>query len=129
MPAIAVSGALNANITAFRRGPTRRSPANKKEQKKHFLLFSFPCFVIHYPRMKKQTQAIDVLVNLVDWMMNNNREALVPAFDALKLDADTIFDSFDLAYGDEESDDMKEHLVPLHRVNQELRAMGVDVEE
>jgi hypothetical protein len=85
--------------------------------------------VIDYPRMKKQTQAIDVLVNLVDWMMNNNREALVPAFDALKLDADTVFDAFDLAYGDDESDDMKDHLVPLHRVNQELRAMGVDVEE
>ena len=79
--------------------------------------------------MKKQTQAIDVLVNLVDWMMNNSRESLAPAFDALKLDADTIFDAFDLAYGDEESDDMKDHLVPLHRVNQELRAMGVDVEE
>lgn len=79
--------------------------------------------------MKKQTQAIDVLVNLVDWMMNNNREALVPAFDALKLDADTIFDAFDLAYGDEESDDAKDHLVPIGRVSQELRAMGVDVEE
>lgn len=79
--------------------------------------------------MKKQTQAIDVLVNLVDWMMNNSRESLAPAFDALKLDADTVFDAFDLAYGDEESDDMKDHLVPLHRVNQELRAMGVDVEE
>jgi len=79
--------------------------------------------------MKKQTQAIDVLVNLVDWLMTNDRAALVPAFDALKLDADTIFDAFDLAYGDEESDDMKDHLVPLHRVNQELRMMGVDVEE
>ena len=79
--------------------------------------------------MKKQTQAIDVLVNLVDWMMNNSRESLAPAFDALKLDADTIFDAFDLAYCDDESDDAKDHLVPLHRVNQELRAMGVDVEE
>lgn len=85
--------------------------------------------MIDYPRMKKQTQAIDVLVNLVDWMMNNNREALVPAFDALKLDADTVFDAFDLAYGEDEENDTKEHLVPLHRVNQELRMMGVDVEE
>jgi len=79
--------------------------------------------------MKKQTQAIDVLVNLVDWMMNNNREALAPAFDALKLDADTVFDAFDFAYGEDEESDTKEHLVPLHRVNQELRAMGVDTEE
>lgn len=79
--------------------------------------------------MKKQTQAIDVLVNLVDWMMNNNREALAPAFDALKLDADTIFDAFDLAYGDDESDDAKDHLVSIGRVSQELRSMGVDIEE
>ena len=79
--------------------------------------------------MKKQTQAIDVLVNLVDWMMNNNREALAPAFDALKLDADTIFDAFDLAYGDDESDDAKAHLVPIGRVSQELRSMGVDIED
>lgn len=79
--------------------------------------------------MKKQTQAIDVLVNLVDWMMNNNREALAPAFDALKLDADTIFDAFDLAYGDDESDDAKDHLVPIGRVSQELRSMGVDIED
>ena len=79
--------------------------------------------------MKKQTQAIDVLVNLVDWMMNNNREALAPAFDALKLDADTVFDSFDLAYGEDDEGETKEHLVPLHRVNQELRMMGVDTEE
>lgn len=79
--------------------------------------------------MKKQTQAIDVLVNLVDWMMTNDRASLAPAFEALKLDADTIFDAFDLAYGDDESDDMKDHLVPIGRVSQELRAMGVDVEE
>jgi hypothetical protein len=59
--------------------------------------------------MKKQTQAIDVLVNLVDWMMNNNREALAPAFEALKLDADTVFDSFDLAYGEDEESETKEH--------------------
>ena len=116
-------------MTHFSLARTVPSLANKKEQKKHFLPFSFLCFVIDYPRMKKQTQAIDVLVNLVDWMMNNSRESLAPAFDALKLDADTVFDAFDLAYGDEESDDMKDHLVPLHRVNQELRAMGVDVEE
>ena len=79
--------------------------------------------------MKKQTQAIDVLVNLVDWMMNNNREALAPAFEALKLDADPVFDSFDLAYGEDEESETKEHLVPLHRVNQELRSMGVDIED
>lgn len=79
--------------------------------------------------MKKQTQAIDVLVNLVDWLMTNDRAALAPAFDALKLDADTIYDSFDLAYGDDESDDMKEHLVPIERVSQELRSMGVDIED
>ena len=80
--------------------------------------------------MKKQTQAIDVLVNLVDWMMNNNREALAPAFDALKLDADTVFDAFDLAYGEDEGEEEKGgHLVSLARVGQELRAMGVDTEE
>ena len=79
--------------------------------------------------MKKQTQAIDVLVNLVDWMMNNNREALAPAFDALKLDADTVFDAFDLAYGEDEGEEEKGHLVSLARVGQELRAMGIDTEE
>lgn len=79
--------------------------------------------------MKKQTQAIDVLVNLVDWMMTNDRAALAPAFEALKLDADTVFDAFDLAYGEDESDDLKEHLVPIGRVSQELRAMGIDVDE
>ena len=79
--------------------------------------------------MKKQTQAIDVLVNLVDWMMNNNREALVPALEALKLDADTIYDAFDFAYGESEGDDEKDHLVPLSQVRQELRNMGVDVDE
>jgi hypothetical protein len=79
--------------------------------------------------MKKQTQAIDVLVNLVDWMMTNDRAALAPAFEALKLDADTVFDAFDLAYGEDESDDAKEHLVPIGRVSQELRAMGVDIDE
>lgn len=78
--------------------------------------------------MKKQTQAIDVLVNLVDWMMNNNREALAPAFEALKLDADTVFDSFDFAYGEEE-EDSSEHLVPRSQVRQELRSMGVDIED
>lgn len=79
--------------------------------------------------MKKQTQAIDVLVNLVDWMMNNSRETLAPAFEALKLDADTVYDAFDLAYGEDESEDLKEHLVPIGRVSQELRMMGVDVED
>ena len=79
--------------------------------------------------MKKQTQAIDVLVNLVDWMMNNSRESLAPAFDALKLDADTVFDAFDLAYGEGEDEETKDHLVPIGRVSQELRSMGVDVEE
>jgi hypothetical protein len=79
--------------------------------------------------MKKQTQAIDVLVNLVDWMMTNDRESLAPAFDALKLDADTVFDAFDFAYGEEEGEEEKGHLVPLARVGQELRAMGVDTEE
>ena len=79
--------------------------------------------------MKKQTQAIDVLVNLVDWMMNNDRAALAPAFDALKLDAETIFDAFDAAYGDDESDDSKDHLVSISNVARELRAMGVDVDE
>lgn len=79
--------------------------------------------------MKKQTQAIDVLVNLVDWMMTNDRASLAPAFDALKLDADTVFDAFDAAYGDDDGDDLKEHLVPLSRVNQELRMMGVDIED
>lgn len=79
--------------------------------------------------MKKQTQAIDVLVNLVDWMMNNNREALAPAFDALKLDADTVFDAFDFAYGEDEGEETKEHLVSLANVGRELRAMGVDIED
>ena len=88
----------------------------------------FFCVSLSLP-MKKQTQAIDVLVNLVDWMMNNNREALAPAFDALKLDADTVFDAFDFAYGEDEGEETKEHLVPLSRVNQELRAMGIDTEE
>lgn len=88
----------------------------------------FVCAKFTLP-MKKQTQAIDVLVNLVDWMMTNSRENLAPAFEALKLDADTVFDSFDLAYGEDEESETKEHLVPLHRVNQELRSMGVDVED
>jgi len=88
----------------------------------------FSCASLSLP-MKKQTQAIDVLVNLVDWMMNNNREALAPAFDALKLDADTVFDAFDLAYGEDEGEEEKGHLVSLARVGQELRAMGVDTEE
>jgi len=80
--------------------------------------------------MKKQTQAIDVLVNLVDWLMTNDRASLAPAFDALKLDADTVFDAFDLAYGEDDSDDdSREHLVSLANVNRELRAMGVDTEE
>ena len=83
----------------------------------------------HEARMKKQTQAIDVLVNLVDWMMNNNREALAPAFDALKLDAETVFDAFDAAYGDDESEDSKEHLVSLANVGRELRSMGIDIED
>jgi hypothetical protein len=80
--------------------------------------------------MKKQTQAIDVLVNLVDWLMTNDRAALAPAFDALKLDADTIFDAFDLAYGEDDSDDdSREHLVSLANVGRELRSMGIDTEE
>lgn len=79
--------------------------------------------------MKKQTQAIDVLVNLVDWLMTNDRASLAPAFDALKLDADTVFDAFDAAYGDDESEDSKEHLVSLANVGRELRAMGVDMED
>jgi hypothetical protein len=79
--------------------------------------------------MKKQTQAIDVLVNLVDWMMTNSRESLAPAFEALKLDADTVFDAFDFAYGEDESEERGEHLVPLARVGHELRMMGVDIEE
>lgn len=79
--------------------------------------------------MKKQIQAIDVLVNLVDWLMTNDRAALAPAFDALKLDAETIFDAFDAAYGDDESDDSKEHLVSLANVGRELRSMGIDIEE
>lgn len=80
--------------------------------------------------MKKQTQAIDVLVNLVDWLMTNDRASLAPAFDALKLDADTVFDAFDLAYGEDDSDDdSKEHLVSLANVGRELRSMGIDTEE
>ena len=79
--------------------------------------------------MKKQTQAIDVLVNLVDWLMTNDRAALAPAFEALKLDADTVYDSFDLAYGEGEDEETKEHLVPIGRVSQELRLMGVDIDE
>jgi len=79
--------------------------------------------------MKKQIQAIDVLVNLVDWLMTNDRAALAPAFDALKLDADTVFDAFDAAYGDDESEDSKEHLVSLANVGRELRSMGIDIEE
>ena len=79
--------------------------------------------------MKKQTQAIDVLVNLVDWLMTNDRASLAPAFDALKLDADTVFDAFDAAYGDDESEDSKEHLVSLANVGRELRAIGVDMED
>jgi hypothetical protein len=90
------------------------------------LLFS--CGNIYSP-MKKQTQAIDVLVNLVDWMMNNNREALAPAFDALKLDAETVFSAFDFAYGEDESEDSKEHLVSLANVGRELRSMGIDFED
>ena len=88
----------------------------------------FSCASLSWP-MKKQTQAIDVLVNLVDWMMTNDRASLAPAFDALKLDADTVFDAFDLAYGEDEGEEEKGHLVPLARVGQELRAMGVDTEE
>jgi hypothetical protein len=80
--------------------------------------------------MKKQTQAIDVLVNLVDWLMTNDRASLAPAFDALKLDADTVFDAFDAAYGDDENDDdSKEHLVSLANVGRELRSMGIDMED
>jgi hypothetical protein len=79
--------------------------------------------------MKKQTQAIDVLVNLVDWLMTNDRASLAPAFDALKLDADTVFDAFDAAYGDDESEDSKDHLVSLANVGRELRLMGIDTEE
>ncbi len=79
--------------------------------------------------MKKQTQAIDVLVNLVDWMMTNDRASLAPAFEALKLDADTVFDAFDFAYGEEEESETKEHLVSLANVGRELRAMGVDIED
>ena len=79
--------------------------------------------------MKKQTQAIDVLVNLVDWMMNNSRENLAPAFEALKIDADTVFSAFDFAYGEEEGEEESEHLVPRSQVRQELRLMGVDVDE
>lgn len=95
----------------------------------HFALaFPAPCGKLSLP-MKKQTQAIDVLVNLVDWMMNNNREALAPAFDALKLDADTVFDAFDFAYGEDEGEETKEHLVSLANVGRELRAMGVDIED
>lgn len=95
----------------------------------HFALaFPAPCGKLSLP-MKKQTQAIDVLVNLVDWMMNNNREALAPAFDALKLDADTVFDAFDFAYGEDEGEETKEHLVSLANVGRELRAMGVDIDE
>ncbi len=88
----------------------------------------FSCASLSLP-MKKQTQAIDVLVNLVDWMMNNSRESLAPAFDALKLDADTVFDAFDFAYGEDEGEDSSEHLVPRSQVRQELRAMGVDIED
>jgi hypothetical protein len=87
-----------------------------------------PCASLSLP-MKKQTQAIDVLVNLVDWMMTNNRESLAPAFDALKLDADTVFDAFDLAYGEDDADDKQESIVPLARVGHELRMMGVDIED
>lgn len=87
-----------------------------------------PCASLSLP-MKKQTQAIDVLVNLVDWMMTNSRESLAPAFDALKLDADTVFDAFDLAYGEDDADDKQESIVPLARVGQELRAMGIDIDE
>ncbi len=79
--------------------------------------------------MKKQTQAIDVLVNLVDWLMTNDRASLAPAFEALKLDADTVFDAFDFAYGEEEESETKEHLVSLANVGRELRAMGVDIED
>ena len=61
--------------------------------------------------------------------MTNDRASLAPAVDALKLDADTVFDAFDFAYGEDEESEIKEHLVPLSRVNQELRAMGVDTEE
>jgi len=79
--------------------------------------------------MKKQTQAIDVLVNLVDWLMNNDRETLAPAFAALKIDAETVFAAFDHAYGEEESEDDNDgHLVSRARANQELRLMGVDID-
>jgi len=88
----------------------------------------FACAKFTLP-MKKQTQAIDVLVNLVDWMMTNSRENLAPAFEALKLDADTIFSAFDFAYGEEEAEEESEHLVPRSLVRQELRAMGVDIED
>ena len=79
--------------------------------------------------MKKQTQAIDVLVNLVDWMMNNSRENLAPAFEALKIDAETVFSAFDHAYGEEDEEETSEHLVPRSQVRQELRNMGVEVED
>lgn len=79
--------------------------------------------------MKKQTQAIDVLVNLVDWMMNNSRESLAPAFEALKIDAETVFSAFDYAYGEESEEETSEHLVPRSQVRQELRNMGVDIDE
>ena len=79
--------------------------------------------------MKKQTQAIDVLVNLVDWMMNNSRESLAPAFEALKIDAETVFSAFDFAYGEEGEEETSEHLVPRSQVRQELRSMGVDIDE
>jgi hypothetical protein len=90
------------------------------------LLFS--CGNIYLP-MKKQTQAIDVLVNLVDWLMTNDRASLAPAFDALKLDADTVFSAFDFAYGEDEGEDSKEHLVSLANVGRELRSMGIDFED
>jgi hypothetical protein len=79
--------------------------------------------------MKKQTQAIDVLVNLVDWMMNNSRENLAPAFEALKIDAETVFSAFDHAYGEEDEEEGGEHLLSRSQVRQELRNMGVDVED
>ena len=104
------------------------SPQNKKTEKniKTTCRVSAFCYSLN---MKKQTQAIDVLVNLVDWIMTHERSALAEAFDALKLDADTVYNAMDLAYADDEESEERTHLVPLARVSQELKAMGVDIEE
>jgi hypothetical protein len=40
-----------------------------------------------------------------------------------------VFSAFDFAYGEDEGEDSKEHLVSLANVGRELRSMGIDFED